>query len=227
MFLKKICKLIFDSLLEIIYPPFCCHCGKFGNYLCPECFGLIKFYPLPLEIKVENPELDKLIAGAQYAEPLRSLIKKMKYGSAKDIGKVLGGMLWQTTHFPLVDLITAVPLHPSRKNKRGFNQAEIIARELSRLSQIPYREILIRTTNNKNQASIKDKEERLLNLENIFQLAPKYENKLKSNANQTLPQKILIIDDVTTTGATLNECAKVLKKHQVKKIIGLVIAHGS
>jgi len=220
MLITQFIKLLFKSLLEIIYPPFCCHCGKFGAYLCPECFGLIKFYPLSLDIKIENPELDELVACAQYAEPIRSLIKKMKYGSVGGIGKVLGKMLWQTTYFPPVNLITAIPLHPDRKNKRGFNQAEIIAKELARLSDTPYGETLTRTINNKNQASIKDKEERLRNLENIFQIAPKYKTK-------TLPSKILIIDDVTTTGATLNECAKVLKKHGVKEVIGLVIAHGS
>lgn len=145
----------------------------------------------------------------------------MKYSHVKGLATFAGQLIDYTMNLPTVDLITSVPLHPKRQKDRGFNQAEMMAQEVSRQQDIPYLNLLIRTRHTVNQASLHDKEKRLSNLKDIFELDQKIELQLIKD------KSIMIIDDVTTTGTTLNECAKVLKKYGAKTVIGVTLAHGS
>lgn len=163
------------------------------------------------------------MAAAQYAPPLSKLIKEMKYHSVIGAGKVCGQLLYNSVNIPTVDYIAAVPLHKKRQQERGFNQAEVMALELSRLTKLPYKRLLVRTLHTPPQAQIHDRQERLQRLQGIFTCNPQLIN-LQTYKNKTC----LLIDDVTTTGTTLNECARVLKQTlQFKKVIGLTVAHGA
>ncbi len=115
-------------------------------------------------------------------------------------------------------LLIPVPLHPRRLNWRGFNQSELLAKDLADTFQTEMAsDVIERSGNAAPQADIKEREERLKNLNGIFKV---------KNGIKIVGREILLIDDVCTTGATLNECAKVLKANGATKVVALVIARG-
>lgn len=114
--------------------------------------------------------------------------------------------------------ITAVPLYKSRECKRGYNQAELLAKELSKKLNIQFvANVLMREKQTKLQFELK-KEERKKNVLDAFCLNSKFNNKLSG-------VKIILVDDITTTGSTLQECEKILKKSGVEKVLGVTLAH--
>ena len=115
-------------------------------------------------------------------------------------------------------LLIPVPLSKKRLNWRGFNQAGLLAKDISDAYYMSYRgDILTRTADSKHQADIKVKEDRIHNIRNNFAV---------TNGALARDRTIILVDDICTTGATLNECAKVLKENGAKKVIGFVIARG-
>ncbi len=127
--------------------------------------------------------------------------------------------------FSVPDCIIPVPLHPRRLRWRGFNQslllAEHIAEELTPLLKIEVLDILSRARFNQPQMKIKNYQERLQNVKDIFTFRPDTDPSLIKN------KSILLVDDIATTGATLEECAKVLKSAGAKKVFAAVVARQS
>lgn len=218
---------------------YCLNCKKkntFGTF-CAEC--------------QPNYNLDGVwIAGDYENKTLAKLIKNMKYKFVRDIAKILGAYmsffiknmlnehtirqflssssqpLWRNfkkiNHTPVIlfdiknVLVIPVPLHKKRLRLRGFNQAAEIAKSIMhKLGLTLDSKNLIRTKHKKPQAKLKESE-RLINLKNCF----------KWQGDDLNDRKVIIVDDVVTTGATLNECAKVLKENGASEVWGLVAAKG-
>jgi ComF family protein len=119
-----------------------------------------------------------------------------------------------------ITLCTEIPMHKQKLNTRGFNQAQMIAKWLEKRYKLEYSQLLIKTKQTTPQMQL-HRFDRYLNLKDAFQLNPKLD------ISQQLQKKsVLIVDDVTTTGTTLEECAKLLKKQGIQKIWGLVLASG-
>ncbi len=216
------------NLLDFLFPKFCISCSRPFTYLCPKCYEQPDFFTLPIEPQLKDNQLDLLLSACVYKPPISNLVKELKYTGIKNIAKTCAQVLYYSVNIPNADIITAVPLHPKRQKQRGYNQAEEIAKHLSILLNIPYLPLLKRTKHTKNQASILDKEKRLSNLKDIFEIDTGIKTRFIASLTTNNQQlTALIIDDITTTGTTLNECAKVLKQHGVKKAIGLTLAHGS
>jgi len=208
-----------DFILDIIFPKYCVNCGRLNCFICEYCFEQIEFYIFPIKLKLENKYLDEAHALFKYQQPASKLITTLKYQSVKNLGFFLGKLIYECIDVPNADLITFVPIHKKRFSERGFNQTELIAQKLADSVKIPHCALLNKSQNSKHQASLKNKTERLKNLSNSFTINPKITKNIYQN------KTILIIDDVLTTGATLNECAKVLKENGIKKVIGLTVAH--
>ena len=206
-----------DFILSLIFPQLCIGCGKFNTLLCENCYEKINFYPLTVELEIKDWSLEEIIVMAQYEGVTKKLIAALKYQGVKDVSKTLADMIYLATSLPPIEAIAAVPLHSKRQRQRGFNQATEIALGLSRITQIPFVQLLQRTKHSQPQAKVSDKKKRLVHLDNTFAI------------NQTTPdlESVLIVDDVITTGTTLNKCAQVLKQAGIKKIYGLVVAHGN
>ncbi len=158
---------------------------------------------------------------ADYQKPIvGKTIKKLKFGFCKDILKdmrpLFQNVLKQIT-FPEGAAFCPVPLHFLRKNERGFNQARIIAEEFSIVTEIPIAQLLKRKRNTLRQTKLSG-EKRRQNLKGAFCLRKKGEDLV----TKTTP--ILLVDDVTTTFSTLDECARTLKKCGYKNVYGVVIA---
>ena len=113
------------------------------------------------------------------------------------------------------DIIISVPIHKKRKNVRGYNQSELIAKEIAKHIQgLEYKNILKKTINNKEQSSL-SKDERLKNVKNVYEI---------QNKEIIFNKKVVLFDDIYTTGNTTNECSRVLKTNGAKKILVLSLA---
>lgn len=170
-----------------------------------------------MEIDIDQPALDELYACCTHTDGARKLVTAFKYKSAYALTATLTQLMVEHIPFPDdIDLFTSVPLHPQRQRQRGFNQAELLAKQLSTWLHIPYQVLLKRTKATSPQAKL-NREERLTHLKDAFMFL---------ETNEVRGKTIAIVDDVATTGTTLNEVAKVLKKHGAKKVYGVVFGHG-
>jgi ComF family protein len=221
-------KLI-QFLIECMYPRCCCGCQRIGSWLCPDCYEKIDPLLNPLPTTHVTTNLDWLGAVATYQSPIRELIHDLKYHQVKELGPVCARLLFHLAPIPQVDAVTAVPLHPRRQHERGFNQAEVIAQHLALLMDKPYLSLLQRTRHIQSQALSRNHEERVKKVEALFSMrrqSPKSSNEIPTATSLPPPHSILIIDDVITSGATFNSCAKTLKAAGCNWVGGLALAHG-
>lgn len=200
-------------MADIFFPRKCCLCLKPGNYFCAECRPKIF---RPEAGKLENTDL--IITFSSYRDPaMRKALRRLKYGSASDLTEELVEMAAQSAKPYLIGskpLITAIPMTDKRKRKRGFNQAEALAKNLAQKLNLEFAGVLIKVKETRPQAEIKNRKERLENIRGAFGL----------KAGFLPPQEIIVVDDIITTGATMSEAAKLLKSAGVKKVIGIAVA---
>lgn len=214
---------VFKILLDVIWPQFCLGCGQEGTLCCAKCLESLKILPLnPLPW----PGTNKFYFQACYVclsyenVLIKKLIKTFKYKFLENISDLLADILYQQAKnigLPNNTVICNVPLHKKRKLERGFDQTELLAKKLSQRLNFPYLPLLKRIKNTKTQTEL-DKKDRERNVAAAFAL------------NQTVGPRadcqmtILLIDDLTTTGATMNQAARALRENGWSQIIGLVIA---
>ncbi|OQY39591.1 MAG: hypothetical protein B6226_01520 [Candidatus Cloacimonetes bacterium 4572_65] len=209
-----------DSFLNLIFPAVCIHCGeriaRQKDFICKNCHDIIQYREPLYEELVIDSSYDSLITIAKYRKVVVSLIHELKYFSLDSIGKFIGELIVEKLK-PLnlkVDVITEVPLHFVRKRERGYNQSEIIARYIADKLDWKYdNKIFKRVRFTVAQASL-EHEDRRGNLKNAFELKKNIDLK---------GQIVVLLDDVFTTGTTVEECCKVLRKAKPKKIIVLTM----
>ncbi|MFA6417421.1 MAG: ComF family protein [Patescibacteria group bacterium] len=215
LFLKKF-------ILNLLFPVICISCRRetrASDYLCGDCFKKLKFYGGQANLKLKF--IDELhIAGDYDNRSLASLIKILKFNAVPGVSKTLVAWLslfWQGLAVlkPLNLLVIPIPLSNQRLKRRGFNQAEIIARGLAYNFNYELNLELIKIKNTKAQSSLSAKK-RSSNLVDAF----------KWSGQTPINQDVLLIDDVITTGSTLNTAAETLKLAGAHKIIALVVAKG-
>ncbi|MBU1178791.1 ComF family protein [Patescibacteria group bacterium] len=204
-----------NSILNLIFPEKCFGCGKEKILLCQKCAAKL---PYP-ETEKNEPDI---FGAASYESPvIKKLIKALKYKkagrAAKPLAELLSSRLSPMFEVELRTLvIIPIPLSPKRLRERGFNQAELIARHLSEIMSVKIlTNVLYKNRHTVSQVEIKDRQKRLKNLEGTFSV---------KNAELIKDKEIFVLDDVSTTGATINEARRALKKAGAKKVIGLVAA---
>lgn len=212
---------IITFILNTLFPPRCVSCKKEGDFLCKNCianFAKKKIATLPY-IKPEPAEfeyLDGVIYALDYEKnpQIQAAIKQFKYKFTMELTEYFSALikeklseLQMTKNQPIT--LIPVPLHPKRLSYRGFNQAEVIASSLN----APITHALTRIKNTSQQAKL-NKKERHENLDEAF----------KVNSTHFDDSIHFLVDDVCSTGATLENCAKVLKNAGLKKVYGLVVA---
>lgn len=210
---------LLQKLLKFIFPPFCVCCKKSGSALCEKCYQLIHFNLQPsISTKNNCQFLDQTFVLSAYQPPVSQLIKALKYQRVRVVSDTLVELLYLHLAFPSFDLITSAPISRKRVNERGFNQAQLISEKLGLMLNKPTEQLLIKIKDTKKQAQ-SNYQQRLSNLNDCFQVDQKFKNLVENSA-------ILIVDDVISTGSTLNECAKTLKMTGAKKVIGVALAQG-
>lgn len=200
-------------LLDTVFPRFCCSCGWIGCLLCSNCYEKIEFSG---ELQ-SSSHLSSVQAATQYGETTQAIIHTLKYQNVKEVAVLCARIIYLSCNLPTVDLITAIPLHHYRLNERGFNQAEVISQELSQLLSIPYQPLVLRPYHTEKLAQTTSRQSRRKVIEAAFTF-----NSLTSCSNKT----ILLVDDVWTTGATLNAAAQVLVSAGAKEVHGVTFTHG-
>jgi len=191
----------------------CFACGKISenSKICAKCRSRNGF------------SIDYLVVASKYdAGPVKEMIHHLKYSGLTGISEIIGMLLVKRidnrTLMSLLAkkevLITAVPLHKNRYNQRGFNQSDLIAKKFAEFTGHKYQDLLTRKIETRSQVGLSRKD-RLLNMEDAF---------IVVSGVDVLNKTVVLVDDVVTTGATLNACAKVLKAAGAKKVIGMVAA---
>lgn len=173
-------------------------CGKEGLYICKNC---------ELFLVDINNNYGELISFWEYNGIVKKAIHQIKYSGAYDIIKELVNK--KEFKIRKDAIITYVPMYVKKEKERGFNQAEIIARELGKKAGAPVVRLLEKTKETPGQASL-NKEQRLINLKNTFIILER--------PGLSREQNVLLVDDVYTTGTTMEECRKVLYKAGFRNI---------
>ena len=208
--------------MNLIYPPKCGICGKIcKESLCKKCEKKLESNTI-WEIKEnQNPYIffEELISIFKYEGRIRDKIIDYKFNEKSYLYKTFTFFLLKNKKvvekIQSYDTIIPVPISEKRKKTRGYNQSLLISREISKKTGIKLQEKnLIKIKNTIEQSKL-DKEEREKNVQNVYQI--KNEEILKN-------KKILLLDDIYTTGNTVNSCCKILKKAKPKKIGVIVIA---
>ncbi len=208
-----------NKLLDLWFPNYTCvTCGaeiqnSANAYICDECIDKLPF-------NVDMTEIH--FAPFLYEEPIRSLILKLKYSDnafcARAIAPYMAAVYIKHIKNKKNHIIIPVPLCKERYKERGYNQSELLANEVGEYLGLPViSNILIRIKKTAPQKKM-TLEQRLENIKNAFDV---------HNAEAIKGKDILLIDDVFTTGATANECIKILKKFKAKSVKLLAIASAS
>lgn len=206
-----------ESLLNLLFPPRCVSCDARGAWLCPSCTDEVVFFepPWPPLLDDIHP-LQNVRAAAHLSGPLRQAIHRFKYGGLRALSPALGEMLydcWDAEPWP-VEAIVPVPLHPQRQRERGYNQSALLAHELARRTGLPVAEgMLLRVTPTPPQVGLQAIE-RAENVRDAF----------RCRNDALAGKRILLVDDVLTTGATLRACAGALLQSKVSAVWGLTLA---
>jgi len=226
--LGKLAGLAVDSF----FPRRCVGCGKAGKFLCPDCLRKLPRLVAPLCPKCGRPqasgivcpscrqrqiEIDGIRSLFRFDEVIRKAIHQLKYRNLKAISPCLSELLadyLRSNSLP-GEALVSVPLHPRRLRERGYNQSSLLARDLASRIELPvFEDCLIRVKQAGPQARAADVEERRRNVADAFVCR---EEKVDG-------KQIILIDDVCTSGATLESCAVALKNKGAMSVWGLTLA---
>ena len=230
-------KKFINFIISIIFPRICSLCGKTLPFsseknICDRCLknipkleGLICnkcSLPLPdggatcSDCKSNKDIYFEILKSPYtYSVQMKKLIKKLKYSRrdflSQDLAVELAKFIIKENIDKNIDVVVPVPMHWFKKWKRGYNQAELLAKGVAQIINKPMYNALIRTKYTKPQFNLK-KQERQKNLERMFDLNKKYVDVIRN-------KRILLIDDIATTCSTTNQCAKVLKTLKIKTVV--------
>jgi ComF family protein len=207
------------SAVEMLFPARCVGCGAGGHLLCPDCearstrlepASLCRKCALPSKSDIceachsSPPALDRAVAAFQYDGPVRDAVHALKYDDLRAIAPRLGALMAEAMPARArsqVDALVPVPAGARRLRSRGYNQSALLARQVSKVTGILVDETLLRrVTDAGPQVAAASETERRANVEGVFEAGAAAEGK-----------RLALIDDVMTTGATLNACAAALK----------------
>jgi ComF family protein len=201
------------SFLALLFPDRCSGCARFGDLLCQRCRAA--FQPYPHGTDRFPVSLSDVRVAFLFGSPLREVVHEFKYRRVRRLAQPLGMLMAASLaqHRPAVDAVLPVPLHRNRQAERGFNQAEELAREVARSLGLPLSASgLTRVRATEQQARL-DARARAENMRGAFRWN-----------GAAAPQRVLLVDDVLTTGATMGACAEVLHAAGVEVIYGLALA---
>ncbi len=203
-----------EKLINLVYPPTCGICGKLNNdFLCKKCEKILETEAIYGVDKTLDKYFNEHLYIFLYQGIIRRIILKYKFQEEAYLYKTFVNFLLKNENFfekiKKYDTIVPVPISRKRFKERGYNQSELIAKEIACSSKLELEtECLFKTKNIIEQSKL-NKEERLKNIQGVYDLV---------NKRKLYKKKILLVDDIYTTGSTVNECARVLRKARPSKI---------
>jgi competence protein ComFC len=229
-------RFLLKSLADFVYPPICYGCDTEveDGLVCEGCRLALFTHELAVCPKCGRPctrtaetcgqcrtpfSLSRVRALGLYVPPFDNLVQAFKYSGKTKVGELLGRALatlvQQDEVLSAADAVCPVPLHPARLRERGFNQSLLLAAAISMSTRIPLTESLVRTRYTPTQTTKASPEKRLKNVRGAFQARP---------GAGIVGKTVLLVDDVMTTGATLDQAAQALLKGGAASVMGAVVA---
>lgn len=215
--------MIINTILDFLFPLRCVGCRESGSYLCDKCAHQIR--------KAERENLEWVYSLYDYRDPvIKKALWLLKYKNKKPVAEtfarlIYGIMLEEISELVIMKnwqdpVLIPIPLSKKRLRERGYNQTELIAKAIIKVDQNQNFKLettwLRKVKETPRQAHIKNRNERLANLKGSFEVSP--------TINVT-GRNIILLDDVTTTGATLSEARKVLKNTGARDVVAFTLAH--
>ncbi len=219
-------------VLDLLFPQWCLGCGREGELICPSCRrALPKITPLlcprcgspqasgivcPACVSWQ-PEIDGIRSPFRFEGTVRKAIHQLKYSNLRAVAVPLAELLnsYLATNSMPVGMLVPVPLHRKREGERGYNQSHLLCRELGKLANLPVvADCLIRERHTPPQARTTTVAERKSNVADAF----------ICRDHRLAGKQVLLIDDVATSGATLDACAATLKASGASSVWGLTLA---
>lgn len=207
-----------DTLLGLLFPDRCAGCDRPGSLFCSTCRAQLLPYPdrqLTVASLSRDARLDAATVAFIFEGPLRKAVHCFKYRRVQRMAAPLGDMLAEhlSRHPMPADALLPVPLHLHRLAERGFNQSEVLARHLSRACGLPMITGLVRRRDTEHQARL-DFQARQENVRDAFAW----------QSRTSPPWRVLLVDDVLTTGATVSACAQALRAAGAREVRALALA---
>ncbi|MBI3953468.1 MAG: ComF family protein [Chloroflexi bacterium] len=235
----RLLRRLLGGALDVVFPPRCVGCDRWGAALCSSCrHGLPRLLP-PFCARCSEPlagpsaergaslcvrcrdhplAIDGIRSPYLMEGAIRRAILELKYQGVASLAVTLGRLLhdYLEAHPLPADVIVPLPLHSRRQRRRGFNQAALLAKEVGRLRHRPVgADLIVRVRNSPSQAQAATAEERRANVKGAFQVR---------EGAALGGKRVLLVDDVCTTGATLDACARALKEAGAAEVWGLTVA---
>lgn len=211
---------IFDYILDLIYPRKCVFCGKVLDEtdICSACAEKLP-YTKGDEAFQKLAFIPKCVSPLYYEDAVRESFLRYKFAGvqayAARYGLIMSECIENNLDCSAIDVISCVPLSKKRLRKRGYNQAQLLAKEISASLGIPFRPLLCKIKDNPAQSGTKSAKERANNVVGVYSI----------QANADIEGKtVLLVDDIVTTGATLSECARVLRKAGAGQVYAATLA---
>ena len=220
---KKYVLPLIDGTLRLLYPKICLVCSeKFypGNVpICNDCQSEIQEMPREIFLKKDQPEnIDSLFIPFLFNETYQKVIHMLKYRGYSSVGKWIGKLVAGKQSIAKFEntntILVPIPLHKIRSRERGYNQARMIAKGIQTRIKLPIQTDLIKRIKNTRSQTHLSKAERIENMKNAFAIQEEYIEK----------ENIILVDDVFTTGTTMNCAAKTLRGKVKGEIVGLASA---
>lgn len=215
-----------NRLIKLLFPHKCIFCGTVIDYerdieICDKCFTKVPFVSrINYEVDYKR-YYDKLICLCRYTGIVKECLIKFKFyekaSCYRTFARLICGKLKEESGWDKHDMIMSVPLHPRKQRIRGYNQSQLITKVVSKETGIPESSRLLERTRETESQSLLSKDRRHSNVKGAFNVKEPESVKGKS---------VILVDDIFTTGFTINECAKVLKGAGVESVTALVIASG-
>ena len=209
-------KTVKNIFLDLLFPPRCAFCGEHGVHgVCAACEKALPWCDTPYH---ERTGIGTCVAPLRYEGTVRESLLRFKFrggrGSAEGYGKILAQCVAENFNGQF-DLVTYVPVSEQRRRERGYDQTLLLAREMCRAWDVSPVTLLRKTRHTPAQSALKTPEERRANVLGVYEAI---------NTEKIAPARILLVDDILTTGATLCECVRVLKEAGAKRVLCATLA---
>ncbi len=211
---------ILDKLAALLYPWRCVFCDSVlkDTDICLECEKKLP-YTKGDSIYQKLPFIEKCVSPLYYKDSVRDAVRRYKFYGCRAYSRRFGAMMAECVENNLdcggIDVISWIPLSRKRLRKRGYDQAQLLAQEISAAVGVPCTPLLKKVRDNKAQSTTRDAKQRAANVAGVYELLP---------GTDVSGRYILLIDDVVTTGSTLSEAARVLKRSGAKAVMAATLA---
>ena len=211
---------IIENILNLIYPPGCGFCNNIcKENLCKKCEIKIREYEINSLKKVKDRYFDELICLFKYEDIIRSTLIKYKFQNKAYLYKTFSKIILKNKKIcgflKNYDIMIPVPISKKRRSQRGYNQSYLIAKEIAKFTNLKSENRCLEKQKDTIEQSKLSKNERRTNIQEAYKII---------NKERLFNKKVLLLDDIYTTGSTVNECSKVLKQAGTKGIGVLTIA---